>query len=210
MKNLASTKKIPVNTILRVYKKGFGYARLEVIENNDRYFAVLCRNELIENVSDGDILESYFWIEEDASYDFNVIVIGKITIGHKILFFNHTDDIKRTIGRKCIGLESDIFVKFFVFSRGDENKALSTEDVVFHNGKLLWLEDREAVIKSEDKIDENGFLKSNIKLGRHEIEVIGSIDLLNPDKNIYNITFTGMNDRDRNHILDYIFTFYRE
>lgn len=210
MKNLISTKKIPINTILRVYKKGFGYARLEVIENNDRYFSVISQNELIENISDGDVLEAYFWIEEDASYDFNVILIGKITIGHKILFFNHTDDIRGTIGRKCIGLESDIILKFFVFNRGNERKAMSTEEVVFHNGKLVWLEDREAVIKSEDKIDENGFLKANIMLGKHEIEVIGSIDLLNPDKNIYNITFTGMSDKDRNYILDYIFTFYRE
>jgi hypothetical protein len=210
MKRLESTKRIIVGTIIRIYRKGFGYSKLEVIENNDYYIAALAQDDFFKSAGEGDVLESYLWVEDVASYEFTLGIIGKIVSGPPIVFAGHTDDISRSERRRCLTAQVDIPIKFFTFNPGDQAKGITTEEIIVHAGKVVLLADREATIKSDDDIRGSKFLKGTISLDGETIELVGMVDCINETKNIYNLLFTGMHDKVRNYILDYVFSIYRE
>ena len=88
--------KIPPQSLLRVYKKGFGYGKMTVIDVNEYYLAALADNDFFNAVSDGDKLQAYLWVEDVASYEFEFDIIGRIDTRHKILFFRHTDHLLKS------------------------------------------------------------------------------------------------------------------
>src|SRR5271157_2072488 len=102
MKKLESTKKIAVGSILRIYKKGFGYTKLTLVDNGDYYFAGLVSDDFFKSADDGDFIEAYHWIEGVASHEFNSQIIGRITIGPRLLFLRHTEEIRHSSERKCL------------------------------------------------------------------------------------------------------------
>jgi len=210
MKKLKSTKNIPLKSIIRLYKKGYGYAKLSVIENNNYFIAAFTDPEFFPSVNDEDILEAYFWVENVASYEFFLKVIGRINVGPEILFFRHTDEIKRYEERKCLGVEINTPMKFFIFNPADMDKGVSSEKVVFHKGKVIWLEDREAVLKSRVKLNDGDYIKGNLRILNDDFEIIGNVKLIDSKKKIYNLIYKGMKEKERNRLLDYIFTLYRE
>ncbi len=210
MKKLETTKRIPAESILRVYKKGYGYSKIRVIEEIDTFLATYCDSGFYEKVHDVDTIEAYLWVENVASYEFKLTVIGKTCREPHIILFEHTEDIYRSEERKCLGAETSIPVDFFVFSPSDFDKGVSSEEVVMEKGTIVWLEDREAVIKSKTSIQNEFFLRSHLIFNGEDIEIMGKVSSINEDKNFYNIVYTGMSDRDRNRILDYIFSIYRE
>jgi hypothetical protein len=210
MKKLGTTKKITHGSMLRMYLKGFGYATLTVIGKSEYYLAGLTGDEFFNSAHEGDQVEGYLWVEVVASYEFSLTIIGKISMGPRILFFSHTDRILRSAERKCLTAQVDIPLEFFPFDPGDPHKGISTEKIVYHTGRVILLTDREATIRSDDDIIGARFLKGNIRLEGDFIELVGMVDTVNESKKIYNLIFSGMHDKERNRILDYVFSHYRE
>jgi hypothetical protein len=210
MKKLETTKKIVVDTIFRVYRKGFGYSKLTVIENNDYYIAMMAEESFFHSIQEDDIVEAYLWVHEVASYEFYLQVIGKIVFGPRILFFGHTEKISRSVERKCLTAKVDLPIKFFTFDPGDDNKGISSEKIVSHTGTVILLSDREATIRCDENINGDRFLKGHIKIHNETIELVGMVDPVNDTKKIYNVLFAGMHDKERNKLLEYVFSMYRE
>jgi hypothetical protein len=210
MKKLESTNKITIGSTIRLYRKGFGYSILFVIGNNEYYLAGLASDDFAASVNDGDTVEAYLWPEDISSYEFNLQVLGRTSVGPRIIFFGHTEDIARNAERKCLTAEVDIPIRFFTFDPGESSKGITSEDIVTHTGSIILLSDREATIRSNADISGCRFLKGHIILDDETIELVGMADPINEKKNIYNPLFAGMNDRVRNLILDYIFSTYRE
>jgi hypothetical protein len=210
MRKLDTTRKIVAGTVIRIYKKNFGYSKLEVIENNDHYLAALAQQDFFNSAGERDLLEAYLWVEDVASYEFPLEIIGRIVSGPPIVFLGHTEDISRSEKRRCLTAQVDIPIKFFTFNPGDQSRGITTEQIVTHSGTVVLLADREATVKSDANIMGSKFLKGTISLQGETIELVGMVDCINEAKNIYNLIFTGMHDKVRNHILDYVFSIYRE
>jgi len=210
VKKLESTKKILIGTGIRVYRKGFGYSKLTVIESNEHYFAATSEESFYHSIQEGDIVEAYLWVHDVASYEFYLQLVGKIVIGPRILFFGHTEKISRSVERKCLTANVDLPIKFFTFDPGDSTKGISSEKIISHTGSVILLSDREATVRSDDNICCDRFLKGQISVHDETIELIGMVEPVNEAKKIYIILFAGMHDKDRNKLLEYVFSTYRE
>ncbi|HPI90457.1 MAG TPA: hypothetical protein PK859_14220 [Spirochaetota bacterium] len=212
MKKLESTRKIAPGSVLRVYKKGFGYARLVVRDFEGSFFTAESDPVFIEHINDGDEVEAYLWLENDTSYDFILTVIGRITIGNTVLIFNHTEDILHNNENECLTARVSIPVRFFILDTGNENKGISTEKIVHHAGIITALSDREADISSMDDIHSGTLIKLHAFIGTQDLELIAKIDkasVINSQWN-YHVIFTNLHAHERNQILDQVFTMYRE
>ncbi len=211
MKKIRTTKDLKLNSVVRVYKKGYGYSKIIVIDNTEHFLSVSANNEFINHVDKGDTVEAYYWVEHNASYEFPLEVLGKFEIDLKLLFFKHTDNVTWSEERKCLTAEVDIPFSFFTFSVDDTAKVFSTRDVEFLRGRIVTLGDREAVIAYSGSVDEDAFVKGHICLEGGDIPVMGKlVPLGNGSSGRYMIEFTGMNEKERDQLLDYIFTIYRE
>ncbi len=210
MKKLESTRKIPAGSILRIYKKGFGYTKFTLIDNSDYYFAGLVSEDFFESSQNGDFVEAYLWIEDVASYEFTSQIIGRIVTVPHLLFFGHTGQIRHSSERKCLTAVVDMPIKFFYFDPGETHKGISSIDIVTHTGRIILLTDREATIKCDGDHYTDRFLKGHLRIGEEDIEILGKVEEVNPPKKIINVRFSGMRDEDRIKILDYVFSHYRE
>jgi hypothetical protein len=208
MKNIDSTKKIHVDTLLRVYRKGYGYAHMTVVDNTERYFSARTDRDFMDWVEDGDSVECYLWLDNTDSYEFTLEIIGKID-RYSILFFDHTDSISHTKERKCIQAEVEIPVSFFIFTVSDDDPGISTNEIVFHNGTIVELSDREALLKTDVDLPLDGFVKGHSQLAGQETEVVARVDSKS-EPGLYRILFEGMSDQERMMILDYVYSIYRE
>jgi len=83
---LETTKKIIIGSTVRVYRKGFGYSKLTIVENNEHYLAATAEETFFHLVQEGDIVEAYLWVHDVASYEFYLQLIGKIVIGPEFSF----------------------------------------------------------------------------------------------------------------------------
>lgn len=210
MKKLESTRKIAGGSVIRIYKKGFGYSKITVIDATDYYLAVLADDDLFLTLREGELVEGYLWVEDVASYEFELQLIGKISSGPKILFFSHTDAIIRSSDRKCLTATVNIPMKFFMFDPGVSEKGITSEEIIFHDGTIILLSDREATVQTQDDISGSRFMKGHIKINGQIVELVGMVDQINDKKGIYNLLFAGLNDRDRKQLLEFIFNIYRE
>jgi hypothetical protein len=210
VKKLETTKKIVIGSVIRVYRKGFGYSKLTVMDNNEHYLAATAEDAFFHSIIEGDIVEAYLWVHDVASYEFYLQLIGKIVIGPRILFFSHTEKISRSVERKCLTAKVDLPVKFFTFDPGDVSKGISSEKIVTHTGTIILLSDREATLRSDENICCDRFFKGQIRIPHETIELIGMVVPVNEEKRIYNILFAGMHDKERNKLLEYVFSTYRE
>ncbi len=210
MKKLESTKKIISGSVIRIYKKGFGYSKITVVDNTDYYLAVMADDDLFHAFHEGDQSEAYFWVEDVASYEFKLQLIGRIVSGPRILFFGHTEAIARSTDRKCLTATVSIPIKFFMFDPGDTEKGITSEEIVFHEGAVVLLSDREATIQTKNAIGGSKFLKGQIQINGQIVELVGMVDIIHETKGIYNVLFAGMYEKDTKLLLDFIFNTYRE
>ncbi|HOT46755.1 MAG TPA: hypothetical protein PLM53_00045 [Spirochaetota bacterium] len=210
MKKLESTRKIISGSVIRIYKKGFGYSKITVIDNTDYYLAAMADDDLFNAFHEGDLAEAYIWVEDVASYEFRLQLIGRIVSGPRVLFFSHTDEIARSTERKCLTATVRMPIKFFMFDPGDTEKGITSEEIVYHEGAVILLSDREATIQTKDDIRKARFLKGHIVINGQIIELVGMVDSLNEPKGIYNVLFASMHEKDRKLLLDFIFSTYRE
>lgn len=211
MKKIESTKTLKGGSLLRVYKKGYGYARLDILVVHDYFLAALACSEFMKNAREGDLLEAYLWQEGEASYEFPLKVIGSIREGTPILFFSHTDRITRSDERKCIQARVNLPLKFFTFKAGSE-KRVNSREIEFLFGTIVELSDREALMEYQGSLEMNAFVRGHIALEGGDMEITGKI-LHKPGisrEGHYFIGFTGMSERERNLILEYVFSAYRE
>jgi hypothetical protein len=226
MKKIDSTRKIAPGSTLRLYKKGYGYSRVKTIDVHDLYFGGLSDSEFFSRVSDGDLVEAYLWLENTASYTMTLKVIGRIRVELDddlhlpILFFSHTDDITASENRRCLEATLSLPVDFFIFSPGaDGNKNITTSEIIRNRGTVIRLSDREAVISAaeapgEQCFMEGCFLKGTLHLPDGEIDVIGTLHHEEPHPDItgalFRVRFNNQPLKERNRLLDYIFSVYRE
>ncbi len=210
MKKLETTRSIIPRSVIRLYRKGFGYARLTVLDNNEYYLSAISDEEFFDYCRENDTVEAYLWVEDVASYQFALTVTGKIAPGPRVLFFGHTDKITRSPVRKCITAAVTIPIQFFAFDPSDNGASISTEKIVCHSGSVVLLSDREAAIRSDADLRAARFIKGTIRIKDEDLELVGKIELINDEKKIYTVLFTGMHDKERNRILDYVFSIYRE
>lgn len=212
MKNIDSTRKIPAGSTLRAYIRGYGYALVRVIDIHDRYLAVQCDGNVFFRAKHGDFWDLYLWVEQTASFDFTSQVIGSITVGDPVLFLSHSDTIIRRDERRCLKASVDIAVYFFVLDTGDFDKSISTEDVVHYKGKILELSDREAVLESDEQLKTGILIKMHISIDGKNREIIAHIDKAEAFTNgwRYDVTYTGMSTSQREELLEYVFSVYRE
>lgn len=210
MKKLETTKKIVIGSTIRVYRKGFGYSKLTVMENSEHYLSAIAEEAFFYSIQEGDIVEAYLWVHNVASYEFYLQLVGKIVIGPRILFFGHTEKISRSVERKCLSAQVDLPITFFTFDPGDVNRGISSEKIVTHTGTIILLSDREATIRSDENICCDRFFKGQIRIHDEIIELIGMVEAVNEEKHLYSILFSGMHDKERNKLLEYVFSIYRE
>lgn len=210
MKKLDSTIQLLPESVLRVYKKGFGYSILRVVTTHDLFLAARCPQDFLAALNNGDRLEAYFWVNDIASYEFSLEVIGSISKPPCVVFFANTDRFHKTDERKCLGAPTMLPINYFIFTPGEAGRAFSSEKVVFHQGHIIWLEDRESILKTDIEIQDDVFVRGHINIEDEDTEIVGKISVLNKDKFIYNILYTGVTEQDRSRILDYIFNTYRE
>jgi len=210
MKKLESTRRIISGSVIRIYKKGFGYSKITVIDNTDYYLAAMAEDDLFNAIHEGDQSEAYLWVEDVASYEFTLQLIGRIVSGPRILFFGQTEAISRSTERKCLTATVNIPIKFFMFDPGDPEKGITSEEIVFHEGSVILLSDREATIQTRNAIGASRFLKGHVMISGQIVELVGMVDPINESKGIYNVLFAGMYEKDRKLILDFIYNTYRE
>ncbi len=210
MKKIVSTEEIAPGNVIRIYKKGYGYASVNVIDNNEYFWAALVTNDLSDHVAVGDSVEAYLWHENTASYEMALTVTGLISVPRSIIVFQHTDQLLRTTGRKCLTAQVALPVQFFTFSPHDEPRGISAEAIHSIQGMIILLSDREAAMKCSQELAESHFMKGHIHLNNEAVELIAKISSLNPEKHIYNLSFTGMPERAHEQLLNYVFSIYRE
>ncbi len=205
MKNISKTNDIKTNTPIRVYKKGFGYALLTLIENNDLFLICKSPDDFFSYIPENETIECYIWPYPDGSYDFTTTVLGKISSPFPIILLKHTDSIVHNPSRQCLRAKVNIPFTFFTFSI-NTTKSFSTEDIQWHTGTIVELTDREALLQTSMKPEH--FVKGHLLLGSKDIDITGKVTGSNSSN--YEISFVGLDDSDRIAILDYIFTVYRE
>lgn len=211
---LATTKKIPENTLLRVYKKGYGYAKLTVIVNADMFFACAANAAFLKQVKDGGKIDAYLWVENEAAYEFKLTVAGRITVGEPVLFFNHTDIISRSEERKCLRAKVKIKSNFFVFEPKDLPKAvnINSQDIKRQTGTITELTDREFLFTTQTSLPEGKFLFTSLNIGQNgeseELQLIGKYSPKGKDG--YLVDINSLSKTDRAKLLDYIIGVYRE
>ena len=205
MKNITKTADIKTNTPVRVYKKGYGYALLTVIENNELF--LLCRSseDFLSHVKENDTVECYLWPYPDGSYDFNTTILGKINAPFPIILLQHTDTIVYNPSRRCLKAQVNIPFTFFTFSI-NTSRSFSSEEIQWHEGIVKELTDREALLQTTTPLEH--YVKGHLTLGTKKIDITGKVTA--SDDTLYDITFVGLDDADRISILDYVFTVYRE
>ncbi len=211
MKNLNTTENLKIDTILRVYKKGFGYGLLTVIDINRYFIAALCPEELYDRVSAGETLDAYLWVEKIASYEFKLRVTGKI-ISPRILAFEHTTEISFSTERKCLKAKVCIPVSFFPLPLNTSEKSFYTEEIVYAKGTIIELGDREAVLEYDDIVQVDFLLKGRLPLNGEDVDFTARIVSCETGRRPqrYSIEYIGMSDKERTKILDYVFMTYRE
>jgi c-di-GMP-binding flagellar brake protein YcgR len=212
MKKINSTRDIKVNSILRIHKGGYGYSKITVCDVNDYFLAALADRDLIENVVEGDICESYLWVENEASYEFTLEVLGMFGRDLSFIFFKHTADIVWSRSRKCLKADVQIPLKFFPLEVGNPRKNFNSKEITILRGTIVELSDREALLQFNGDMKESTFLRGHFSVDTISVDIVGRIVLskMQDGERYYQIEFSGMSDRERDKILDYVFSVYKE
>jgi hypothetical protein len=212
MNKIQSTNDIKPKSLLRIYKKGFGYSKIEVIDINDYYLAALSDIELTASTDAGDKFNAYLWTNNETSYEFDLDVIGKIENNFTIIFFSHTNKISWSKKRKCLKLKTRIPSRFFPIDVHDFHKNFSSHGIKLLKGTVIELSDREALLQYSGKLNEGIFIKGHLLTSNGDIDYLGRIDrqMIRGGKQTYRLDLSEMHADDRNRILDFIISVYRE
>jgi hypothetical protein len=210
MKKVGSTKKIKSGTLLRVYLKGYGYSHMTCFNSNETFFSAKSDIDLIHFANVGDTLEAYLWLEESRSYEFPLVLIGKIA-KYNLLFFDHSDNVIESNDRKCLKAEVDLPVKFFVLGVDEKVKSFSFSDIEFNRGVFTELSDRAAILDTDLQLEMDSLIMGKIHVEGEEVELTAKVlSRCHGSDSLYNIEFTGLPQKSQLMILDYVYDIYRE
>ncbi len=213
MKSIPSTEHLKPETMLRVYKRGFGYAKIRLVDVHDLFLAAEAPGDLFAHVQEGDMLEAYLWKEDVASFEFPLQVKGKIQVRLPIVFFAHTAKVTATRERKCLSAKVAMAVKFYPISLNHEDKRFYSEKITMHDGTIVEISDRDAVLKCSLDLPAGRLLNGHMPIGPHaNMEFTARVNARRDegDERVYTIEYLGMHEKQRAEILDYVFTAYRE
>lgn len=211
MKRIQDTRQIKPGTLLRVYRKGFGYAKLQVIDSTDWYLAAHAPKDLVSVIKAGDRLKAYLWVDESVSHEFTTIVNGTMTREHPIVFCSHTRTIKTGTIRKCLTARLHAPFQFFILESHMPHKGFATEKITRLRGIVTELSDWSALFRYDGQLPEDVFIKGRIAAAASPVEIVGKITRAgSARKNVYHIDCSSMGERERAAVLDYVFSVYRE
>jgi hypothetical protein len=213
MKTITSTRNLKTESVLRVYKRGFGYAKVTVIDVNEYFLAVQVPEDLYAHASDGDSLDGYLWREDVASYEFKLEVKGKILVKVPILFCAHGDTVSVARERKCLIARVSLPVKYYPISVNHVEKRFYTEEIVMHDGTITEISDRDAVLVSSGEPPAGNLLNAHLPIGTPPgLEITARVvsrTSAGPETEC-RIEYMGIHEKVRAAILDFVFTAYRE
>lgn len=211
MKKISSTKELRENEVLRVYKKGYGYAVLRIIHIGDDFFSARGDALFVSSLKKKDRLETYLWSDKLSAYEFELEVLGSIDDDLRIIFFKHTDKMRFSRERKCLMADVEIPFTFFFFDVTKAKKAISSTAVKKREGTIVRLSDREAVLRHDSSLPEGSFIKGRFQIFNEEIDIVAKVE---SSSNIEDrqslLKFIGMPEREREKILEFVFDVYRE
>lgn len=212
MKTFTSTRNLKENAVLRVYRKGYGYAKLTVIDCNNHFFAAISPEDFFRRMENHATIDAYLWREYIASYEFRLNIVGSFITDAPILCFAHTDTISCSLERKCLMASVSIPFRFYTFAIHGKHKSFYTEEIVFLNGTIVGISDREAVFISPANLPLTCLIKGHAIIDGRDTEITGKISSYasESERRMYTIEYAGMSEKERNRILDYVFTIYRE
>ena len=211
MKRIKSTRELKVNDVLRVYKKGFGYAVVSVIDIHDQFISAKADKEFVASVKQGDVLDAYFWSDHMTSCEFALEILGLFSIDLQIIFFRHTNRIACGAERKCLQADVSMPFPFFIFSVENSDKVFSSTRVKMKKGRILKLSDRDAIFRYSGSLRNCSFVKGHLGIKGEDIDVIGRLDRgPGTAKNTYLMHFSGLAGKDREKIMDFVYSVYRE
>ncbi|TAL36569.1 MAG: hypothetical protein EPN93_07005 [Spirochaetes bacterium] len=213
MKTITSTRNLKIESALRVYKRGFGYAKVTVIDVNEYFLAMQVPEDLYEHAADGDTLDGYLWREDIASYEFKLQVKGKILVKAPILLCAHADTVSATKERKCLTAKVSLPVKYYPISVNHAEKSFYTEEIVMHDGTITEISDRDAVLSCSGELPVGHLLNAHLPIGTPSgLEITARVISRNGEgrEAECRIEYMGIHEKVRGAILDYVFTVYRE
>lgn len=212
MRSIASTRDIREHSVIRAYRKGYGYAKLSVVVVNEHFLITTAPEDLFSSVSEGDRLDAYLWKENIASFEFPLRVIGRARDGLSFLIFAHTGEVRAGAERRCLKAAVDIPIRFFLLPVERGGKSFYTETIVFRAGRVAELGDREITIRSPEELSLTSLIKGHIPIADREIEFAGRIVSFSANGGDYSyvVEFQGMSEKDRLLLLDKVFAEYRE
>jgi hypothetical protein len=211
MKRYSSTRELKENEVLRVYKKGYGYAVLRIIDITDDFFSARGDQGFISSLNKGDRLEAYVWSERLSAYEFELGVLGIIDDELYIVFFKHAEKMRFSRERKCLTAEVEIPFSFFMFDVSNAGKAFSTSEVQRQNGMIIRISDREALVRYNGVLLDERFIKGRLNISGEDIDLVAKVaPTSGGEPNVHLLKFIGMPEREREKILQYVFEVYRE
>ena len=202
-----NTENLKKETILRYYKAGFGYGIFILTENLSNFLIVRSDIEEAPFLTHGDIIELYLWSENSGSWEWESRVLGKISSEEQYIVLSHSDSATWNEERKCIRAKVDIPFHYFSIQQNNDHKIFESEKPDILYGRIKELTDRIAVVESASPI-QSSIIRGHVSLNKNDIDFTGVISATKD--NITTIEFTGMSDKTRIEILDYIYKSYRE
>lgn len=211
MKRIKSTRDLKVNDVLRVYKKGFGYAVVSVIDIHEQFISAKAEKDFVASVKQGDVLDAYFWSDHMTSCEFSLEILGLFSIDLQIIFFKHTSRISCGAERKCLQADISMPFPFFIFNVENSERVFSSTRVKMKKGRIVKLSDRDAVFRYNGSLQDCTFVKGHLGIRGEDIDVIGRLDRSpGSARNTYHMHFSGLAEKDREKIMDFVYSVYRE
>jgi hypothetical protein len=212
VKTLNDTRKLKPESVLRAYKKGFGYSQLTVFDVNEYFLGALAPEDFFARVAEGDDLCIYHWKDNTASFEFTLRVLGRIRSAETILILSHTKDIQSGNERKCLKAALGLAVKYYPITINHKNKSFYTEEIIFHRGRIVELGDREAVLEADEALPLTCLVNIHLPLNDNDMEVTGRITAYSSESGEYryDVEYLGLSEKDRGRILEYVFNALRE
>ena len=201
------TEDLKTGTILRFYKPSFGYGIFTIAENLQRFMIVRSGIDEAPFLTHGDILDIYLWLEKSGAWEWESRVLGKISDDEHFIVLSHPKTAEWRNERKCIAAKVDLPFRFFAFHQTDEKRIFESASLRPSYAKIKELTDRFAVIESPEAVH-GPVIKGHITLNGRDIEITGIVT--NEGNGRTTVAFSGMSDKTRMEILDYIYRSYRE
>ena len=210
LKKVETTENLKKDMMLRVYKKGYGYAKMQVYTIDSLFLATQVQADFFDDIFIGDKLNCYVWVDNVASYKFDLVVSAKMESEKHLLFFRHCHRLDETKGKECLVADVSIPISFYFLNRGNLQQRVSSEVVIEHNAKIIKLSDREAILMTDEDVVENELVKGHFEYKGERMELTGRINSTGVKNDEYRVEFVGMSDKDRCTLLDYVFGEFKE